>query len=42
LPREAAAWWRRRQASSLVVEGERWRVEGPAAAEAAVELLGGS
>ncbi len=42
LPRDAAAWWRRRQASSLVAGREGWRVEGPAAAEAAVELLGGS
>jgi len=42
LPRDVAAWWRRRQASSLVPEGEGWRVEGPAATEAGVELLGGS
>jgi peptidoglycan/xylan/chitin deacetylase (PgdA/CDA1 family) len=37
LPREVAAWWRRRAASRLVPdEDDGWRVEGPAAAAAAV------
>lgn len=32
-PREAARWWRDRQASTLRMEGGRWRIEGPAAAQ---------
>jgi hypothetical protein len=36
LPREVSAWWRRREASSLVASGPDWRVEGPAAGEAVV------
>jgi hypothetical protein len=39
LPAEVAAWWRRRAASSLVPEGDGWRVVGPAAGEAAVSFL---
>ena len=36
LPREASAWWRARAASSLVRDGEGWRVEGPAAERATI------
>jgi hypothetical protein len=39
LPRDVAAWWRRRAASSLERgEDGAWRVVGPAAGEARVEL----
>jgi hypothetical protein len=40
LPREVAAWWRRRAASSLEWTGASWRVVGPAAGEASVLLSG--
>jgi len=30
LPSEVAAWWRRRNASSLTRDGAGWRIEGPA------------
>jgi glycosyltransferase involved in cell wall biosynthesis len=33
LPRDVAAWWRRRAASSLRRDGDGWVVEGPAATE---------
>jgi hypothetical protein len=37
LPREVSDWWRRRAASHLVRNGDgEWRVEGPAASEAAI------
>lgn len=36
LPREVAAWWRRRAASHLESDGGRWRVVGPAAGDAAI------
>jgi peptidoglycan/xylan/chitin deacetylase (PgdA/CDA1 family) len=40
LPRDVSAWWRRRAASHVArVDGE-WRVLGPAAGEATVELHG--
>lgn len=38
LPREVAAWWRRRAESIPERDGEGWRVAGPAAGEAAVRL----
>jgi hypothetical protein len=38
LPRDVSGWWRRRAESQLVAAGDGWRVEGPAAAEAAVAL----
>lgn len=38
LPREVAAWWRRRAASSLELDGAVWRTRGPAAAEACVVM----
>lgn len=38
LPREVAAWWQRRAASTVEVDGEGWRIVGPAAGEAAVSL----
>jgi hypothetical protein len=39
LPRDVAAWWRRRAASSIErAEDGGWRVVGPAAGEARVEL----
>jgi hypothetical protein len=40
LPREVAAWWRRRGQSTLERTGDGWRVVGPAAEEARVELTG--
>src|SRR4051812_40687864 len=39
LPRDVAAWWRRRAASSIVRDGDGWRVEGPAAQDGRVELF---
>ncbi|NUR75100.1 MAG: hypothetical protein HOQ28_02285 [Thermoleophilia bacterium] len=40
LPREVASWWRRRAESTIERESDgRWRVEGPAAGEARVELF---
>lgn len=36
LPRDVAAWWRRRAASSVERDGDGWCVTGPAADEAAV------
>lgn len=41
LPREVSSWWRRRAASSLERDGSGWRVVGPAAGEARVQLYGG-
>ena len=38
LPRDVAAWWRRRAASHLEPMGDQWRVVGPAAGEAVIEL----
>lgn len=38
LPREVNAWWRERAASRLEREGDGWRVVGPAAQTARVEL----
>jgi hypothetical protein len=38
LPREVASWWRRRHASSVTMDGDRWIVEGPAAGEARIRL----
>lgn len=38
LPREIGSWWRRRAGSELVRDGPGWRVEGPAASDAAVVL----
>jgi hypothetical protein len=37
LPRDVAAWWRRRAASRVEPFGDGWRVVGPAAGEAVVE-----
>jgi hypothetical protein len=37
LPRDVAAWWRRRAASHVEPFGDGWRVVGPAADEAVVE-----
>lgn len=42
LPREISAWWRRRAASSIERGGDGWRVVGPAADEAVVQLAGAS
>jgi hypothetical protein len=36
LPRDVAAWWRRRASSSIARDGNAWRVSGPAAREARV------
>jgi glycosyltransferase involved in cell wall biosynthesis len=38
LPRDVAAWWRRRAASSLRHDGDGWIIEGPAATEGRVGL----
>ncbi len=36
LPAEVSAWWRRRDASRIVRDGDGWTVVGPAAGEAAI------
>lgn len=41
LPREVAEWWRQRAALRVVEDGDGARVEGPGAAAAAIEWLGG-
>ncbi len=41
LPREVAAWWRRRAETNLVRDGRTWRLDGPAADEARIELVSG-
>lgn len=38
LPRDVAAWWRRRAASSLRKNGDGWAIEGPASADGRVGL----
>jgi hypothetical protein len=38
LPREVASWWRRRQDSNLLPDGDGWKVQGPAAGEGRVRL----
>jgi peptidoglycan/xylan/chitin deacetylase (PgdA/CDA1 family) len=38
LPREVSAWWRRRAASGIERTDGEWRVVGPAAGEAKIEL----
>ena len=42
LPKEVAAWWRRRTASSLRETSEGWRIAGPAAVEGRVRLADAS
>jgi hypothetical protein len=39
LPRDVAAWWRRRAESKLEREGDQWHVVGPAADEARIEYF---
>ena len=39
LPREAAAWWRRRAATGIEWIGDEWRTVGPAASEAELRLV---
>jgi hypothetical protein len=39
LPREVSDWWRRRAASRLELVDGAWQVVGPAAGEAAIELV---
>jgi hypothetical protein len=42
LPREVSAWWRRRAASSIVEAPDgHLRIDGPAADEARIVMLGG-
>jgi peptidoglycan/xylan/chitin deacetylase (PgdA/CDA1 family) len=36
LPREVCSWWRKRTCSRLVAYGDGWRVDGPAASDAAI------
>jgi hypothetical protein len=38
LPRDVAAWWRRRSASVIRRDGAGWRIDGPAADEGSVRL----
>jgi hypothetical protein len=38
LPKEVAAWWRRRAATEVVPDGDGWSLTGPAAREAAIRL----
>ena len=40
LPRDVAAWWRRRHASSLERDGDGWRIVGPAAVDGGIVLTG--
>ena len=40
LPVEVSSWWRERAASTVVRDGDGWRVSGPAAARAAVRYGG--
>lgn len=40
LPREVAAWWRRRAASSLRETNGEWSIDGPAAADGRIGLAG--
>jgi hypothetical protein len=41
VPREIAAWWRRREASRLERDDDgAWRVVGPAADDARIALVG--
>jgi hypothetical protein len=40
LPRDVAAWWRERDRSELVPDGDGWAVAGPASSRARVEMLG--
>ena len=39
LPRDVSAWWRRRSGLTLALEDGDWRIEGEAAAEAAVAFV---
>ena len=38
LPREVSTWWRRRAASRITRDGNRWIVVGPAAGQARIEF----
>jgi hypothetical protein len=38
LPREVAAWWRNRDGSSILPDGDGWAVCGPAAHQARVRM----
>jgi hypothetical protein len=40
LPRDVAAWWRRRAASTVVAAGDGWAIRGPAAPDGRIELVG--
>jgi glycosyltransferase involved in cell wall biosynthesis len=42
LPAEVSAWWRNRADSSLIRDGDGWKVVGPAAQDARVELAAGA
>jgi hypothetical protein len=38
LPREVAAWWRDRDASTVQSDGDGWRIDGPASGSGRVRL----
>jgi hypothetical protein len=38
LPREVAAWWRDRAASTIGPDGDGWRIDGPASGNGRVRL----
>ena len=38
LPREVAAWWRQRDASTIRLDGENWVIDGPAASRGRVRF----
>ena len=38
LPREVATWWRQRANSSIRIDGDGWRIEGPAAASGRIRF----
>ena len=42
LPRDVAAWWRRRAETTVVRDGDTWRLEGPAAGEARLAFFSGA
>ena len=39
LPKDIAAWWRRRNASTIERVNGEWVVDGPAAGEGLIELV---
>ena len=38
LPREVAAWWRKRAASTICADGDGWRIDGPASEDGRIRF----